>query len=162
MLKNQGYAHKIVLGILIVSMVIQLPLAARRGKTVEVHLRDGGVVRGELLVVKTDSLVVYHRASYEGRTIQVEDIAMVHVIRKSGLIQGFMLGGAAGFLLGSVFPNQSESILPPVLVVLPLGMLTGAIIGAVAGKDKKYDMYMISPKLVRLNLAKLRRFARER
>lgn len=149
---------------LIFFVAVQAPLTARRqhGALVEVQLHGNRLVRGELLRVQPDSLLVYEKTTDRETSIRLDQVRTVRVLRKSKFVPGLILGGGAGFLIGHAIHVDPETLLGPPVFLVPLGLISGAIIGSTAGTDKKLTWYAATPQQRNLYLKTLKRYSRDR
>ncbi len=145
-----------------------LPLAAgeRRGATVEVTMADGSQVRGELLAVKTDIMIIYDPGAGRGWDLDLQQVTQIRIKRDSK----FLLGTIAGLVIGLRLSDHTIKTedkaglfygLQSALVVPMAGLLCGAIAG-IASKDKKVFLKRGSILTILENRRRLRRYARER
>ncbi len=151
--------------------LLSLPLPAarvRKGATVEVTLADDGRVKGELLSVREDALLLYEDDSGRGRHIYLQQVTQVKVIRKSKLSEGIGIGIGIGLAISvtNLRKTDRESLIPALDVAesflpLPVTGLCGGLLGALAGMPKKISLRGKSPEKVRTNLIWLKRHARE-
>jgi len=147
------------------------PLTAkeRRGATVEVTLSDGNVVKGELLSVREKALIVHEGNSGHSWYLYLDQISQVKVLRRSKLSEGVSVGIGVGLLLSvrNLKKIDRESLVPVFFqkVVsfwpLPITGLGGGLLGALGGIPQKYSLAGGSPQIVRKNLERLARHARE-
>jgi hypothetical protein len=160
--------------ILTLGMVMAgIPLAARErtGATVEVSLIDGRMVKGELLAVKEDALLVYDQDAGSGERLDLQQVNQVMVLKKSKFGQGLLIG--LGVALGIAIYNsctgktrgeheEQGGVVITFLMMSPLTGLCGGILGSVADIDKKISLDGVSTQIRQKNLEKLKRYARER
>jgi small nuclear ribonucleoprotein (snRNP)-like protein len=144
-----------------------LPLAAVKGKkgsNVEVTMADGRVVRGELLAVKSDVLLVYDHNSSQGKSIDLQQVVQVNVLRKGKSLRGLCVGLEVGLglsLYGFIKSDQHENSGLIFCTVLPVTALLGGILGALAGTPEKFHLAGESFEMVQQDLEELRQYARE-
>lgn len=161
------------LALMIFTICSLLPLAAagtRRGATVEVTMADGSRVRGELLIVKNDALLVFDQDTNLGKSLDLRQVDRVKVLRRSKLSEGVSIGIGVGLLLSvrNLKKMDRESLVPVFFqkVVsfwpLPITGLGGGLLGAIGSIPKKYPLAGVAPQTFRKNLERLARFARER
>jgi hypothetical protein len=139
-----------------------LPAKERRGATVEVTMTDGSLVRGELLTVKADALLVYDSAARQGKNIDLRQVTKVRVLKKSKFGQGLLIG--LGVAVGMSVIQSKKNEFGFVFTFIGIGSQTalfGGIIGAVAGIDKKISLAGVSSQDILFNLEQLKRHARE-
>lgn len=154
---------------LLVMTLAGLPLPAakaRRGSTVEVIMADGSVVKGELLAVKSDVLLIYDKDAGQGNSLDLQHVAQIKALKKSKLGKGLLIGLGVGFGL-CVYNNwimgrhnglneYSYAFIFPVTIPL------GGIIGTLASIPKKFSLAGAASEIRLEKLKKLTRYARER
>ncbi|MBE0665777.1 MAG: hypothetical protein IH584_08110 [Candidatus Aminicenantes bacterium] len=142
----------------------------RRGATVEVTMTDGSKVRGELLAVKTDTLLVYDRTAGQGKIIELRQVDRVKVLKKTkfgeGLLIGLVVGVGISFfnshiLKSGMSGHESFYFGLGLSVFPPITGLCGGLLGELAGIDKKLSLAGKSFERVQQNLLRLKRHARE-
>jgi hypothetical protein len=157
-------AVAIALMMLIASLC--LPLAAakgRKGSTVEVTLADGNRVRGELLAVKSDVLLIRDPDTGQGWSIDLQQLTQVRIMRESKFLLGMIFGVNVGLGMTKYIKEDRAGLfygLNSACLVLATGLICG-FVGSAAGKDKKIPMDGVSILIAQQNLERLRRYARE-
>jgi hypothetical protein len=112
--------------------------AARHGVDLRLLLLDGTQLRGELLAVKGEDLLVQGRSG-SGIQVGIRDIAEVHIVRENRVGKGIIGGLAAGFALGCLISipymaeEHNEMGLYPLVVLGGVGGGFGALAGLGAG-----------------------------
>jgi hypothetical protein len=112
----------------------------RRGADIIVTRLDGSQHEGELIAVKTDSLLLL--SAGKDLSIDIADIRAIRIVRKSraGLFAG--LGGAAGLAgIGALVMGGAGDVDYPtqkVLIGAGVGALAGFFAGMVKGIDSKF------------------------
>jgi len=170
---------KKLLSLFLIFSLMMLPTslyAKKRGAKIVVTKLDGQQIKGELITVKPNSLLLLNT---EGKDVSV-DIADIKVIRivkkfldKAGLGAGIglLIGGAAGALVGFSEGDDPPGFLMRTaelkalvlgLDVGGLGMIIGAIISAFVVKDKTIQIEGMSDSEIKEILDKLRKKARIR
>lgn len=141
---------------------LPLPARERRGSTVSVNMTDGRIVKGELLAVKADALLIYDKSADRAERLDLQQVNQVKVINKSKFLLGLAIGygiGLASILVGlskdSIMPQQALFIVP-----LQPGLYSG-LFGALAGIDKKFFLAGPSSPIRQEKLDQLKRYARE-
>lgn len=149
-------------------------LAGRRGIEVNIRLLDGGRVKGELIAVRADTIIV--KSAIIESTVAVADIESIVVPedvvgsawpRQLGLYAGIALGIVAAGAYSRWYYNKYDGI---PLWALPVGIAGGAWLGEAAGgrlsgkegRDKLYQIKGQSPDAVARIMTKLKRKARLR
>jgi hypothetical protein len=136
--------HKVTaigLALLLLGLPSLLSAGERRGANLVITLKDGQQVKGELIAVKPDSLLLLSLARKD-ESVNTVDIKSIKVVRKSRAGAGFVLGLLSGALVGAQwahsepYPGEGgETIYGPVLFGA-LGALIGIGVGAAVSSDK--------------------------
>jgi hypothetical protein len=144
----------------------------RPGAAVDLELKDGRTINGELYAVKADAVITVDAQS-RSTTTSLADIARIHVEKRTGrsVKTGAIVGGAVslGLALGAIV-SSGDSIGGPqageiaFLTVLTLaGAAAGGLVGWMAGgtsRGKTFIMEGLSGERLRTALASLRKYAR--
>jgi small nuclear ribonucleoprotein (snRNP)-like protein len=143
--------------------------AKKRGAKLIVTKKDGQQIKGELITVKPNSLLLLDT---EGKdvSVDIEEIKVIRVVKKLGVLKGalagWLIGGGVGVLLGFMFPyNEGEINLRPIWYAFlggGSGILLGGIVGAFAGADKTIQIEGMTDSEIQEALDKLRKKARIR
>ena len=163
--------------LLVVSVLfLSVPLTAkeRKGADLIIHKKDGSQVRGELIAVKQSSLLLMERDSGADVTIDIGNIGIITIVKKSKLLEGaglgLLIGGSIGAGIGALSKRGSLHedygrlfvvALIAGLVAVP-GLVIGAIAGLTAGIDKTIQFTGKSNSEVQKILDNLRKKARIR
>jgi hypothetical protein len=148
-----------------------MPLAARarRGSMVVVTMDDGSQVKGELLSVRADALLLHESESGQGRHLNLHQVLQVKVLKKTTYLDGAGIGICVGLAIGAnnLKKIERDSLAPAFDMIgsflpLPLIALGGGLLGAVLSMPKKISLAGKSPEVVQHNLRHLKRYARER
>jgi len=144
----------------------------RRGAKLIITKLDGQLIKGELITVKPNSLLLLDT---EGKDVSVDiaDIRAIRTMRKSKALLGAGIGFGAGALLGPllapvIFHAWHEEYDGPgvLLIEIPVGSAIGAILGgitgALLGKDKTIQIEGMSDSEIQEAMDKLRKKARIR
>ncbi len=156
----------------------------RRGAKLVITKKDGQQIRGELITVKPNSLLLLDT---EGKdvSIDIEDIRIIRIVKKSKAgkraLYGFVIGGISGillvpeaykllgeddFMLGELIENieevTSSFTIAYALIGGAVGLLIGGVAGAIAGIDKTIHFEGMTDLEIRKALDKLRKKARIR
>ena len=148
-------------------LALSIPLTAkeRKGADLLIQKTDGTQVRGELIAVKENSLLLMERESGADVTVDVEDIRVIKILKKSKISTGSIVGagfGAALIALGLII-NEGDLGAPGIYAVclaIPVGI--GALFGIAAGADKTIQFEGKSNSEIQKILEKLRKKARVR
>jgi hypothetical protein len=144
----------------------RLPLSAareRRGATVVVTMTGGNWVKGELLAVKKNALVVHDPDTGQGWNIDPQQVAQVRIIRESKFLLGMISGVGIGLGMTKCIKEDRAGLfygLNSACLVLATGLICG-FAGSAAGRDKIISMGGVSVLIAQQNLERLRRYARE-
>jgi hypothetical protein len=148
--------------------LVQPPLLAakeRRGSTVVVTMIAGrGTVKGELLAVKADALLVFDHDTLLSKSIDLKDVFQVKVLKKLNFLNGMAIGMVVG--LGMlIYQNElsgqpNDSLVPDFVVPLTTG-LYGGLIGLFVRITKKISLDGASSEITLEKLKQLKRYARE-
>ena len=161
---------------LVISLVM-LPTslyAKKRGAKLIVTKLDGQQIKGELITVKPNSLLLLDT---EGKDVSVgiADIKVIRIVKKSKVLQGLVFGLLIGAGLGALYGLSTDEdpmgwyvvkagtnaiYWAPVLAAP--GILIGGIFGAAAGTDKIIQIEGRHPSSIEFILKKLRKKARIR
>ena len=154
--------------LLALALPATLDAANWRGADLIVTRQDGRQVRGELVAVKPETLVLL-AVDAKVESVPLAEIGSIKIVRRSGVWQGLLAGFAAGAVAGAIWGGISAgeewgvaggAFLGGLLFAGP-GSLLGLVAGMGAGLDDKIDLAGLpEPELSRV-LAKLSRLARE-
>jgi hypothetical protein len=161
--KFMATASIFVLAISLVSL--PLPARERRGADVVVVLTDGSKVKGELLAVKTDALLIFDRAAYQGKRIDLGQIARVKVLKTFWGFTGMFFGFGLGTGIAKLTYDESEFYVHQMrvsLIIMAVCTLAGGIFGTVKSVPTQIALAGESSLGAQRNLEKLRRHAREK
>ena len=151
-------------------MILALPGALsareRRGADLVIALKDGHQVRGELIAVKPDSLLLL---GLDGKdeSVVVADIATIRIVRRSKAWQGLLYGFVPGAVGGAVWASQNSDDMGWLagimggLVVGAASGLVGLAAGVGAGLDSEISFAGLSGPDISRSLSRLSRKARE-
>ncbi len=110
------------------SMPIQAP---GRGATIEVRLRDGRTMAGELIAIRAGTIVILDAKGRDGSAALAEcrSVVLRTFTRGApgaaiGAGKGLLYAGSAGFLLGALTPGHFG-------IPLETGLMVGGILGAI-------------------------------
>ena len=145
----------------------------RRGAKLIITKLDEQLIKGELIAVKPNSLLLLNT---EGKDVSVDiaDIKVIKIVKKSQVVWGALGGLLGGGMVGAfvagfwalVFKASVGEALPVMLRFgvrgAPVGVLLGGIVGAFVGIDKTILVEGMTDSEVREALDKLRKKARIR
>ena len=144
----------------------------RHGAEVEARKKDRNVVKGELIAVKSNSIVVLNSTGADV-PLNISDISGIHIRKGSqvegGLIAGILLGGAAGALFGARVERgidwasgnkPHEWGFEKDLVCALAGGALGAILGSQIKASENIQIQGKTPEQLKAALEKLRSKAR--
>ena len=164
--------RKLLVFILIVNLGFPLSLLAKetQGAQILVLTKDGSSVQGELITVKTNSLLLMNSEGAD-TTIAIENVEEIRILKKAKLLLGGGIGAAAGSLGGALLLNdiwyeehgdltKSRAALKSGIFFGCFGLLLGGITGAYAGQDKIYSVAEYQPAELRVVLGKLSKLSR--
>jgi hypothetical protein len=158
----------VLLTLVTVVALAGMPLAAagsRKGSTVEVTMTDGRMLKGELLAVKTDTMIVYDPRTGKGECLELQQVAHVQIKRDSKFLLGAIIGLVVGMKIADYTIKSEDKAglfygAQSVLVVPMTSLICGAIAG-MASRDKKFLLKGGSFLEVQENRKRLKRYARE-
>lgn len=160
--------------------------AKKKGAELIVQKIVGQQVRGELITVKENSLLLLDSESGADVSVDIREIKLIEIVKKSkslawggiGLVSGAVIGALTGYLQGDDPSGMITGFGPP--MPFPglftadekalyggigwgiLGGAIGGIGGAIAGADKTIQIEGKSETEIRKALNKLRKKARVR
>ncbi len=150
-------------------LILQANLySEKKGAEIIVQKRGGLKVRGELIAVKEDSLLLMERESDRDVSVDVREIRTILIVKKPKLNYGFfgglLVGGTLGGYLGATMYGPGEEALAVMLGVLgavTFATLGGFIFGSVSSNETIY-FYGKSDAEIQNTLERLRDMARVR
>ena len=154
----------------------------RKGADLVIQKTDGHQIKGELIAVKENSLLLKEHDSGADVTVGVGEIKTITIVKKSktgkGALYGFGIGATGGALAGGLLVEPSEyetcvnnecftekesrvnNALFGVIFLGAIGALTGLIVGGFLGKDKTIQIEGKSEAEIKRILDDLRKKAR--
>lgn len=135
----------------------------KKGATLIIQKKDGTRVKGELIAVKENSIILLERRSGVDITLDTREIYTVRIYRNSwfpaslGLISGI----AIGVEVSNQIDPQTRTFMDfaPFFALLGISM-AGLTVGLVAGADTTFQIEGKSKSEVQDTLEKLRKKAR--
>ena len=147
--------------------------AKKNGAELEIWRRDGKFIKGELIAVKKNTLLLLK--SGIGVTIDIKDVRFIRIVKKSKVLQGLgfglLIGAGLGALVGlstDVDPMGGHGVKAGTNAIYwaPVfaapGILIGGILGIVVAKDKTIQIEGRHPSSIEFILEELRKKARIR
>lgn len=180
MVRESKMAKKILAILLVVILIFPISLIAkeRRGANLVVEKKNGLWVKGELITVKPNSLLLLSNYGTDV-SVGISDIKVIKIEKKSKWSHGLLIGAGAGAIIGLVSyqePEPSVSIwdsrtsmweLFPdfgrasyVLIGGLIGGLIGLVVGAAVGADKTIQVEGRTESEIRRIMEDLRKKAR--
>ncbi|MCK4495651.1 MAG: hypothetical protein KAU91_04830 [Candidatus Aminicenantes bacterium] len=160
--------------------------AKKKGAELIVQKIVGQQVRGELITVKENSLLLLDSESGADVSVDIREIKLIEIVKKSkslawggiGLVSGAVIGALIGYLEGDDYPIGETGVVitwpGPTPITADekalnygigcgiLGGVLGGIGGAIAGADKTIQIEGKSETEIRKALNKLCKKARVR
>src|SRR4030042_5400457 len=134
----------LVLGVVFSLLVCSENMMAkeRRGAKLIITKTDGQQITGELIAVKPSSLLLLDSQTGVDMSVEMGEIAVIKIMKKSkaitGALGGFLIGGGAGYLVA--YATDKEYATDPDTHVFLyygiLGLIAGWIAGEALGRDK--------------------------
>ena len=169
-LKEQKF---ITLFLIISLLILPMTLTAneRRGADLVIYKTDGNQVRGELIAVKENSLLLKEQNSGADVTAAVDEINTIKIVKKSktgkGAIYGFGIGAIGGGLIGGLLldpeetgMNRANNTIFGLFWLGAFGALAGIIVGGFLGTDKTIQIEGKSDAEIKRTLDELSKKAR--
>ncbi len=167
---------KVLSGVLIVILFVFVPAALanekKSGQNLSVITKEGLGIKGELLVVKANKLILMDSSSLTGVEVAIDEVKHIQIVKKSkflkGLGTGLLIGGLGGAVIGFLSGDDQgflamtagQKALAGALGLGLLGAPIGGIWGMIKGLDESIDLTGKSPEEVKLIMNKLRSYAR--
>ena len=155
----------LVISLLMLS--VNLFAKEKRGANLKIWKKDGRLIKGELIAVRENSLLVLDT---EGKDVNIEihDITFIGIKRKSKALKGFVLGtliyGASHAILFRNYNSLGNLIWSSSVVGGSIGVLIRvlSVSGVFSPKYKIINLAGMSPEKFKETLDKLRKKARIR
>lgn len=140
----------------------------RRGAELVIQKIDGLKVKGELIAVKRNSLLLKEAESGADWAVGVAEIKTITIVKKSkfwkgagyGLLMGALTGAVIGLCARSGDISSGGAAGVGAAFFGGTGVLIGGIIGASSGKDKTILIEGMPPETIESHLETLRKKAR--
>lgn len=158
-------------------LALSMPLISKERKGVDLIIQriDGTQVRGELIALKENSLLLLERQSRADVTADIDGIRAIIIVKKSKFLKGACLGAFSGAASGVVtsfvvgdwqFGDNEFGVLEGIIAfgigLGIVGVVIGGIFGAAAGKDKMIRIEGMPDSSIQKILGKLSKKARIR
>ncbi len=167
-MKNKVLVLVVIFSILICSE--NLMAKERRGTELMITKTDGQQIAGELIAVKPSSFLLLDPKTGADVSIEIGDIAVIRIMKKSkawtGGAFGFAAGSLAGISFGALISDMEDvrlsfgSFIFIVAIFGATAAIPGMLIGAILGTDKTIQIEGKSPLEIKAVLEKLRSKAR--
>ena len=161
---------KVIALILVLSLLVsihgELLAKEKRGAELQIQKKDGEEVRGELIAIKQNSLLILDSVLKTDLSVDIDEIKVIIIMKISKALVGVIVGGALGALLGYMSYQPSVGFTidfgrgGTTLVAGLMGGGIGAAIGALLGIDEKIQIEGKSAGEIRGTLEHLRQKAR--
>ena len=144
----------------------------KHGATLLIKKNDGQQIRGELITVKPNSLLLLNTDGKDV-SVKIEEIKTIIVVKKSkagtGVLIGLLIGGGGGALYwfkaargAGLGDDAASAALLFGSVTAVVGGIIGGLFGAAAGDDETIQIEGMTDLEIREALDKLRKKARIR
>jgi hypothetical protein len=155
----------------LIMISVSLYAKERRGAKLIVTKKDGQQIEGELITVKSNSLLLLDT---EGKDVSIDlaDIKAIKIMKVSKVWEGVRIGGFIGGVVGSLLFIASEEekvgwapfgvLSSHAILGAAIGAIIGGFMGASAGADKEIQIEAMSDSEIQEILDKLRKKARIR
>lgn len=161
---------KVFTSILVLSLLVsihgELLAEEKRGAELLIQKKDGEDVRGELIAIKQNSLLILDSVLKTDLSVDIDEIKIVIIMKKTKALVGVIVGGALGALLGYMSYQPSVGFTLDFgrggtsLVAGFMGGGIGAAIGALSGIDENIQIEGKSKIEIRGTLEHLRQESR--
>lgn len=171
---------KLVSLLLVFSLVIlsgDMLAKERRGAVLLIQKKDSREIKGELIVVKPNALLLLDSITGADVSVDFRDIAVITIVKKSKTLVGATFGAFAGggigaavipmigkpapIIFSSMFADE-RTIVKGLLFGSIIGTVLGGAIGASEGIDIKIKIKGMSEVEINEAMGKLRKKARIR
>jgi len=140
------------------------PKKQKHGTNLVIQKKDGRQIRSELIAVKENSLLLLESESGAEVFIDIGDVWMIKIVKKSKFLlrtgQGLLVGGGVGLLVGN--EDQGLKGVLAFFSITILGAIIGGMAGVNSGMDKTIQIEGMSDSEIQETLHKLRKKARIR
>ncbi len=127
------------------ALSMNLHAREERGVDLIIMTLDGQEIKGELITVKKNALLLLGNESEADVSVEVADIKEIRIVKKEhfwrGAGLGYLAGGAGTLLLGAVSGELNDWALSLwIFVIGPACSLIGGFWGGLSGIDKRYKI----------------------
>jgi hypothetical protein len=154
-------------------LAFSIPLSSkdRKGADLIVQKINGQQIKGELIAVKKSALLLLERNSAADITVDMGEIRVITLIKKTkiweGMGLGMLIGGGAGTGVSSLaqewgLTTSGTIVTLSAVLAAVLGLAIGGYLGARSGNAKTTRLEGKSPSEIQVILEKLRKKARIR
>lgn len=155
--------------VLLIGLFLSSSLFAdsRRGSILDVAKTDGTKIRGELIAVRGNSILLADEQAGYGTTVMFGEIQNLVIVKKAHVWTGAGIGLLGGTALGRLLGSSGGHTWGPDMVMLEgvgIGAITGVVLGIAAAAGLGEDIKLIKNGYSRLPeralLKKLKSMAR--
>jgi hypothetical protein len=155
------FIKKVFVSVFIFTLLMfpfQLTSKQKPGAKLNVIKTDGSNIRGELISVKPTALLLKGSESQSDITVDLDDIIMIRIRKRSNIILGTVLGtlagGVSGMLIGGMFPhkeNTEDNLSWKYgrnfgIIGMAAGAIGGTFLGLKAGKEEIIHLEGLAPE----------------
>jgi len=143
--------------------------AKKKGAEIVIQKTDGTKVRGELIAVKQNSMLLTEFESGMDVSVDTDEMELITIVKQSktgkGALYGFLIGGGIGIVLGYTAdpdtpPSREATAAIVGISVGLIGALFGGMWGSSKGKPETTQIEGKSASEIKEILEKLRKKAR--
>ena len=139
--------------ILIASLILlssSVSAKGKRGAILIIQKKDGQKIRGELILVKLNSLLLIDSETSADISVELDDIKIIKIAKKSKLFKRGVLGALAGAGIGALITSTNDRQgglkgLNAAVFFGCLGILCGGVWDAVKETDEIVYIYGMFP-----------------
>lgn len=140
-------------------LVLSIPLSAkeRKGTDLIIQKTDETQISGELIAVKNYSLLLLEKESGIDKTVDIMEISVITIVKKSRALWYFIAGAGLGVLIDQT--NNNPSGRGKVAYGVGSGLIAG-LVGLIVAMDRSFRTEGKSDSEIREILEQLRKKAR--
>jgi len=176
-LRTTGFLRGSLMVIMTLALIVPgLAAKERKGASITVTKLDGKVIKGELLAVKGENLIILDQSTSSGVTESLLEIKTVEAVKKvskkmagavvAGLLVGALYGATFGPKSAESDPNSDVGMTPAKAVLAGAmgGVIWGSLISSRSARFKRYaiDIENTDPEYIAKISARLKKYARDR